>query len=393
MTTRSLAQVLPAAAHLLGVPGFGSQGAQLAADVVGARGLGGARGAALPAGLAAGAAWPQHVIVLLVDGLGALQVRAHAHLLPALTSMSDLGPLAAPFPSTTCVSLTTLGTGLPPGMHGIVGTSFRLDEGGTLAPLSWGEVPNPIATQPEPTVLERAEAAGVLVTSVAPLAHRSSGLTRAALRGGEYPGADTLPARLQVTGAALRRARAEGRPSLTYVYWPDLDKVAHVHGVASAAYRAELRRVDALVAGLCALTGPDVALLLTADHGMVDVPDDRRVDLEARPALRRGVQTILGEPRVRHVYARQGAAADVHRAWTQELGERAEVRTRAEVAELLGPVDDWYADRIGDVVAIAAADWALVSDRIDRMVSGLRGQHGGLTDAEVLVPLRLAGGA
>ncbi len=375
MTPRPLSELLPAAAHLLGVPGFAEQGAGLAARMAGEG----------PA--------PRHVIVLLVDGLGDLQLRAHAGLLPELAALTDLSPLGAPFPSTTCVSLTSLGTGLPPGMHGIVGSSFRLDDGSTLAPLSWAEVPNPIATQPDPTVLERAAAAGVLVTTAAPTALRTSGLTRAALRGSEYPGADTLPARLQVSAAALARARAGARSSLTYVYWPDVDKAAHVHGVNSGAYRAELGRVDRLVAGLRALTGPEVVLLVTADHGMVDVPDDRRLDLESRPALRRGVQTILGEPRVRHVYAEPGAAAAVHRTWTEELGDRALVRTRAQVASLLGPVDDWYADRIGDVVAIAADDWALVSERIDRIVSGLRGQHGALTDAEVLVPLRLAGGS
>lgn len=375
MTRRPLAELLPAAAHLLGVPGFPA----------GATGLEGPLRDALGG--------PQHLIVLLVDGLGALQLAAQASEAPRLCAMREIGPLMAPFPSTTCVSLTSLGTGLPPGMHGIVGTSFRLDDGSVLAPLSWGEDPNPIATQPEPTVLERAASAGVLVTSAAPAAHRTSGLTRAALRGGEYPGADSLPARLAVTAGAITRARQEDRPSLTYVYWPDLDKTAHVHGVGSGAYRAELRRVDSLVAGLGELVADDVALLVTADHGVIDVPDGRRVDLEARAALRRDVVTILGEPRVRHVYTVAGRAAEVRDTWQAELGERADVRMRSEVVELLGPVDDWYADRIGDVVAIANADWALTSDRVDRIVSALRGQHGGLTDAEVLIPLRVAGAA
>ncbi len=374
MTPRPLADLLPAAAHLLGVPGFRGHANPLAAT------LGDALGS------------PRHLIVLLVDGLGALQLAEHAALAPRLTAMTEVGPLAAPFPSTTCVSLTSLGTGLPPGMHGIVGTSFRLDDGSVLSPLSWGAEPNPIATQPEPTVLERAADAGVLVTSAAPAAHRSSGLTRAALRGGEYPGADTLPARLAVAAAAISRARAERRASLTYVYWPDLDKAGHVHGVGSAAYRAQLARVDSLVAGLLALVTGDVALLVTADHGLIDVPDDRRVDLETRPDLRRDVRIILGEPRVRHIYTTPGRGDAVRATWAEELGGRADVRTRAEVSDLLGPVDDWYADRIGDVVAIAADTWALTSDRIDRLVSGLRGQHGGLTDAEVLIPLRAAAG-
>ena len=374
MSPRPLAELLPAATQLLGVPDRSAAGSGLGQQLAHALGA------------------PRHVIVLLVDGLGALQLAEHSSRAPVLAGMVELGPLGAPFPSTTCVSLTSLGTGLPPGMHGIVGTSFRLDDGTVLAPLSWGSDPNPIATQPEPTILERAAAAGILVTTAAPAAHRTSGLTRAALRGGEYPGADTLPARLAVAAAAIARARAEDRVSLTYVYWPDLDKAGHVHGVGSAAYRAALGRVDSLVAGLRDLAADDVVLMVTADHGLVDVPDAHRVDLEARPALRRDVVTILGEPRVRHVYTAPGRAGSVRRTWADELGDRAEVRTRDEVAELLGPVDDWSADRIGDVVAIAVEDWALVSERIDRLVSGLRAQHGGRTDAEVLIPLRAAGG-
>ncbi len=375
MTRPALAELLPGAAHLLGTPGFTTGGARMAGV------LGDALGE------------PRHIVVLLVDGLGALQLSANAVSAPRLASMAELGPMAAPFPSTTCVSLTSLGTGLPPGMHGIVGTSFRLEDGSTLAPLSWGAEPNPIATQPEPTVLERAAAAGVLVTSAAPAAHRASGLTRAALRGGDYPGADTLLARLEVTAAAIRRARVEQRASLTYVYWPDVDKAGHIHGVDSPAYRAALGTADSLVAGLLELTAQDVALLVTADHGLVDVAENRRVDLEARPALRRDVVTILGEPRVRHVYTLPGRASAVGQVWIEELAGRADVRTREQVVDLLGPVDDWYADRIGDVVAIARDDWALTSQRIDSLVSGLRGQHGGLTDAEVLIPLRAAGAA
>ena len=375
MTSRPLADLLPAAAHLLGVAGFAGDANGLAEVLQGSLGA------------------PRHIIVLLVDGLGALQLAEHSSVAPRLAVMREIGPLCAPFPSSTGVSLTSLGTGLPPGMHGIVGTSFRLDDGSVLSPLSWGGDPNPIATQPESTVLERAATAGILVTSAAPAAHRNSGLTRAALRGGEYPGADTLPARLAVTAAAISRARAEQRGSLTYVYWPDLDKAGHVHGVQSAAYRAALVRVDSLVAGLLELAADDVALLVTADHGIIDVPDDRRIDLETRPTLRRDVVTILGEPRARHVYTVEGRADSVRRAWREELGDRADVRTRAEVVGLLGPVEEWYAERIGDVVAIAQDDWALTSQRIDRIVSGLRGQHGALSDAEVLVPLRVAGAA
>ncbi|MCU0300952.1 MAG: alkaline phosphatase family protein [Candidatus Nanopelagicales bacterium] len=367
---RSLADLLPAVARVLGVPGQPAGADWLVGPLAGVR----------------------HVVVLLVDGLGARQLQAHAALAPRLAALPELGPLAAPFPSSTAISLTSFGTGLPPGMHGIVGSSFRLEGGQVLSPLTWGADPNPIATQPEPTLLERAAVAGVHVATAAPAAHRGSGLTRAALRGGAYPGAETIADRVLVAAGTITAARAAGAPSLVYAYWPDLDKAGHIHGVASEAYRTELPRVDALVADLAALTGPDVALLVTADHGLVDVPDGRRVDVEAHPALRDGVLTILGEPRVRHVYTEPGRTDEVLTTWRRVLGERADVRARGAVAELLGPVDDWHAERIGDVVAIAREDWALVSERVDRLVSSLRGQHGGLTPDEVEVPLRLARG-
>ena len=370
MTRRPLAELLPAVADVLGVPAFRDHGRWLADVLPGVR----------------------HVVVLLVDGLGADQLAAHAELAPVLTGrLRDLGGLGAPFPSTTPVSLTCFGTGLAPGQHGIVSLRFRLDDGAVLAPLAWTTDPHPIATQPEPTVLERADAGGVLVTTAAPGEFSASGLTVAALRGGRYLPCGSIRDRAAAVTTSVSEARAAGRPSLTYVYWPDLDKAGHVHGVASAAYRSALQRVDRLVASLAAaLTAPDSALLVTADHGLLDVPDDRRIDLEADDRLRVGVDTILGEPRERQVYCRPGEAPDVAARWQRILGDRAQVLLREDAAALLGPVDDWHLDRIGDVVAIAHDDWALVSERIDRIVSSLRGQHGGLTAAEVRIPLRLA---
>jgi Type I phosphodiesterase / nucleotide pyrophosphatase len=372
MIRRPLADLLPSVVHGLGVPGYHARAGWLAG--------------------ALGDPAPTQVVVLMADGLGTVHLDRHPDDAPVLTSMAELGPLTAPFPATTCVSLTSFGTGLPPGMHGIVGTTFRLDDGTTLAPLSWGAEPNPIATQPEPTVLERAEAAGVLVVSVAPAKHRMSGLTRAALRGGEYLGADTLDERVAAVSSALARGRGMGVPTLVYVYWPEVDKAAHVFGTDSPQLRAELCTADDLVGRLAGLLGSSGVLLVTADHGHVDVPDEHRFDLESVPALRVGVETILGEPRVRHVYTAAGYRDQVRATWARELAGAADVRTREEVVALLGPLDEWYADRVGDLVAIARDDWGLVSDRIDRLVSSLRGQHGALSDAEVLVPLRMARG-
>lgn len=352
MTT--LAAVATSAAAAIAVPGF--------RDTLG---LGPAR----------------HVVICLIDGLGARLLERHATLAPRLASLAG-GSIDAAFPTTTPVGLATLGTGLLPGAHGMVGAAFWLPESDLmLHPLQWGDEPTPVAVQPEPTVFERAARAGVRVVSVSPAAYRGSGLTRAALRGAEYRSAEDIPERVREAVAA----RAGSDRSLAYVYWGELDRTGHEHGVDSEPWRAALQRADQLVDGLVASAEPGTLVLVTADHGMVDC--HTRIAVEDDPMLAAGVHRIGGEPRMRHVYTRPGAAADVAAAWRERLAGQVRVMRRAELVDtgLLGPVDPSLADRIGDVVAVCQGD-VLLASRSDVLVSSLVGQHGALTDDEVLIP-------
>lgn len=329
----------------------------------------------------------ERIVVVLVDGLGWHQLRDHSDLAPFLSGMDPLVPTAidAAFPSTTVASLASFGTGLSAGRHGLVGASFWLpDTGRVLSPLGWRDEPHPRAIQPEPCVFE--SATGITCTTLAPREYHSSGLTRAVLRGARYPGADS-PGEI-VAGAA--RAIKESRgPALIYAYLSDLDKSGHVHGAGSQEWRLDLHYADATVADLAGRLPSGTVLLVTADHGMVNVPDDRRVSVD-RPVLWDGVRVIAGEPRMRHVYTAEGVdPREVADRWQSELGEAAVVVPGADVIEAgyFGEVDPGIDERIGDVLAIPVADFALVSTQIDSIVSSLRGQHGGLTPEERAVPL------
>jgi hypothetical protein len=138
----------------------------------------------------------------------------------------------------------------------------------------------------------------------------------------------------------------------------------------------------------------DAALLVTADHGMLDVPADTRFDLDAEPALTDGVRVLAGEPRARYVHALPGAADDVLARWREVLRDRAWVASRDEVVAsgVFGPVDDALAPRIGDVVALARGSWALVTAEREPGPSRLAAYHGSLTATELAIPLLLARG-
>ena len=373
--TATLADVLPGVAAALDVP---VQRGDLPADPLGlTSALGGAR----------------RVAVLLVDGLGADLLRAHPDLAPTLAALaSPVGDLQAPCPSTTPVSLATLATGLPPGSHGILGFVTAVPgEDRTLNHVQWADDPDPDTWQARRTVFEQADDAGVAVTAVGPYVYAGSGLTRAVYRGAAYPGAvghgDLAAQIVDALEAAPR--------SLVYGYLAELDLTGHVRGIDSAAWRVQLALIDRVVEQVVDGLPDDAALLVTADHGMLDVPADTRLDLDDRPDLADGVRLLAGEPRARYVHTEPGAAADVLARWREELGSRAWVAGREEAVAsgIFGPVDEGLAARIGDVVALARGTWALTASRRDPGPSRLAAYHGSLTQTELAIPLLAARGS
>lgn len=355
----SLADVLPAVAAGMGFPGFEST-------------------LVLPAA--------ERVLVLLVDGLGWHDLAAHAEAAPALAALQGRA-IVSGFPATTAVALASLGVGRPPGAHGLVGTSFLVPEwGGLLSPLRWGSEPNPIASQPEPTVFERLAKCGVRVAAVGSGKYRASGLTQAVLRGADYVSADSPDELVRAAVEVL----AGSRPALGYVYWADLDKAGHVYGPGSSQWLEQLQCVDSIVARLIEKLPAGAVLHVTADHGMVDTDGTAEIRIDGE--LLQGVSYVGGEPRARHLYTQPGASDEVLASWRSILGDQAIVHSRDGAIESgwFGSVDADLADRIGDVVVAATGQVKLVSE-VDARLSSMRGQHGSLTAQELDVPLLTAG--
>jgi hypothetical protein len=326
--------------------------------------------------------------VLLVDGLGDALLRERAGHAPYLRAMLDeVDTLTAGFPTTTATSMGSIGTGRPPGTHGLVGYEVLVPElDQLLNELSWETPVDPRLWQPGTTLFQLAAADGVDVVRIGPGYFDGSGLTEAALRGGRFVAAKTLDDRVDAALAALRSAPR----ALVYVYWGDVDKIGHVKGAGSWEWGEELAKVDDAVRRLVAGLPSDAALHVTADHGMLDVPFGQRVDVAAEPELARGVRHLGGEARCPQVYCEPGEQEGVLQRWQQRLSGLADVVTgdEAVAAGWFGPVADHVRPRIGDVVApcypgVAVVDTATQRPELLRLV----GLHGSLTPEESLVPL------
>jgi type I phosphodiesterase/nucleotide pyrophosphatase len=355
----TLAEVVPSALAALGVDGWSN-----------ALGLPAARS----------------YVVLLVDGLGWNLLREHGPDAPYLASLATRGsPITSGVPSTTATSLTSLGTGLPPGSHGVVGFTSRIP--GTdrlLDALRWSSQVDPEEWQPHPTLFQRAVEAGVPVTVVSRRAFETSGLTRAGQRGAEYVGADLAGERISAT---VRAAQVAG--SLTYVYDSELDTTGHRHGCTSRVWRFQLTMVDGLARNLRSALPADTALVVVADHGMVDIATENRVDVDSEFDLRQGVRLVGGEARFRHLYCDPDRVDGVVARWQHRLGDTALVvrRDEAVTAGWFGAVEERVLPRLGDVMVACVGDVAIVLSERFGYESTLVGLHGSLSPDEMLVPL------
>ena len=246
------------------------------------------------------------VCLLVVDGLGWELLRENPAAAPFLSELAASGgPISAGFPATTVTSLSSLGTGRPPGGHGMLGYQVARPGEGKLLNACAGTLRSIRSSgSPAPTIFQRAAAAGVHASYVGPSAFRGSGLTIAFARGVDYRGANSLGELAARTQEALRSGAGDRR--LAVVYHGHLDATGHAYGIDSDAWRYELAHVDKLAEQLATGLPEGSVFYVTADHGMVDVGADDRIDVDNIPALREGVALLGGEPRARHVYAGPG---------------------------------------------------------------------------------------
>ena len=349
----------------------------VAADLLGA--LRGGTGSLAPA---------RSAVIVVVDGLGAIQLRAHAGHARRLTAGVGRKDVAhSVFPSTTASALTSLLTGADPGSHGLVGYRVLDRTRDRLVNLLSGwesDHIDPLAWQPRPTIFETAAAGGNPAYAIGLAAYARSGFSQATLRGAEFVGVASAAERLSVA----YQLAADVPGSLIYCYVPEIDKAGHRYGVDSPEWIAALEDVDQ---ALAPRPPAGAGVLITADHGMVDVPAHRQVVLDEGDGRLDGIRHIGGEPRMLHVYLEPDAdpVAALER-WRALSEGDADVLSRAEAiaAGLFGAeVTDAAQARIGDLLVAARGNKAFYDGTAeDQRSRGMIGQHGSVTPEERQVP-------
>ncbi|GAA1319609.1 nucleotide pyrophosphatase/phosphodiesterase family protein [Leucobacter albus] len=331
------------------------------------------------------------LVVVVVDGLGSANLKARAGHAPTVSSLQQRR-ITTVTPSTTAAALTTLTTGRLPAEHGLIGYRIMHPELGLLSPLrDWEGISDTREWQRAAPLFEHAEALGLRARAYGRPAHAESGLTRAILRGADYSGGDRIAERF----AAARRDLAGGEPTLAYLYVDELDRAGHQHGWQSEAWSSRLEQLDLALADFMTGLPSETGLVVTADHGMVDVAAHQHIVFDLGAPEFAEVRAFGGEPRFRSFYLTPEADP---RAFAERLraleGRRAWVATRDEVfaAGLFGTrVSPGVRERVGDVLLAARSQCAYYATSDEQSSFELVGQHGSWTDEERGIPLLLGG--
>ncbi len=312
-------------------------------------------------------------VLVLFDGLGVSQLE-HPRATELRASLA--GSLDAPFPTTTTVSLATIATGRTPAEHGLIAYLLWDPSFGTIVNTihlrsAWGDTVDIDLGRflPTPNLFERLAGGGIESVVVQPENFRGSALTTVLYRGARFEGYRDLDDAVAVTlDVAAHRSR------LIVLYIPHVDVAAHVSGQESTDYDDALSAADTVWSRLHHMLPPHVTLLGTADHGHIDIPDANKIRLSPRAEES---ARLSGDGRAMYV---NGDPSQV----LSETGGLWVPITDLEPLWGQGSLSPDTTRRSPDgVVLMRDGTAAFTRYMNDRLV----GHHGGLTDAERLIPL------
>lgn len=337
----------------------------------------------------------RHLVLLVIDGLG------HDFLLGRDGALRQhlRGQLTSVFPSTTASAIPTFLTGQAPQQHGLTGWHMYFREIGAIA------APLPFRVRAGRHSLRQAGVTPATLFGLIPLFDRlplpchvvspqqiiHSDFNVALSGKAARYGYDTLEDMFARIAGLLR---SDAPRSYVHAYWPQLDSLAHEYGIGSPQVAEAFAALDAGFARLLAVARDSGSrVVVTADHGFIDT--DETIDLDDHPALRDTLLLPLcGEPRMAYAYVRAGREAQFEAYVRGQLADRVRLYKSEDIVRQgwLGPgaAHPALRDRLGDYVLIPRGrailrDWLQGEPRHTHI-----GVHGGLSAAEMIVPLIVA---
>ncbi|MBN1967848.1 MAG: alkaline phosphatase family protein [Candidatus Delongbacteria bacterium] len=329
-------------------------------------------------------------IVFLIDGLGYNYLKKNSN---SFLYKNLRGAIDSVFPSTTTCSLTTFSSGLNVIEHGFTGWYMKMDEISKhpfmILPLAERK-PNS-KFKPDDEKLK-----SILPDSI------SNYIKDSHLLIPDYVGCNSF-----CTGSSpkskshiytsfdelveiVSKLTYEDGEKYIYIYNPLLDSRSHEFGVNSKEANDVFYELDNLSEKLFMKSNNNSIIIYTADHGQLDTENSKVIVFNDYPELMDLLSyPLCGEPRCAYVYTNN--KRKFYEKVIQYLGEKIEIYDSVKLVEAGyfgdGKENLEFKNRIGDFILIPKENYILC-DFIDGEERQFNiGNHGGLSEDEVKIPL------
>ncbi|MFA7676524.1 MAG: alkaline phosphatase family protein [Candidatus Shapirobacteria bacterium] len=336
----------------------------------------------------------KNVVLFLIDGLGYEYVQKYGrdselnkHCLDKITSV---------FPSTTASAVTALETGVAPQQHGITGWFMFLKELGVLAKIlpfksRYGGQNFTIDSIQrkdiftEKRVVDKIKSSSFMIYPEHIIDGKVNKKSKSLLG---YKNLDDLFSQIKKT------IKLSNKRKYIYAYWDKFDYLCHKNGGASKEVNIHFWQLDKKISSLSkSLKGTNTALIITADHGLIDTIEKSKIILlQDHPEL---VETLTmplsGEPRVAYCYVHPQKTQQFENYIKNNLSYCCEVYKSVDLLNkgvfgLFEPNKNLI-DRIGDYILLMKENYIIKDFLLTEKKECHIGNHGGTSSNEMLVPL------
>lgn len=346
------------------------------------------------------------VILFLIDGFGwrFFEENSSHPFLKRFMEEGIVSKLTSQFPSTTAAHVTCINTGLEVGQSGVYEWFyFEPIVDAVIAPLLFsyaGDTESntlkgvaPESLFPRTTIYQKLKRQGIPSFALQHEHTFQTPYSRVI-----FDGAEVIPYKGLERGLVKLREKLESASrGYFYFYFGDIDSVAHRRGVSSSQVK---KTVDISLAALESffqtLPKKKIALLLTADHGMIDIDPKTTVYLNQEiPEITSLLQkNKAGKPIVPagscrdfFVHARKESLIEVEGLLREKLKPIAEVHRVSDLIEkgFFGrlPPSPQFLSRVGNLAILPFGHNSVWWYEKHRFEQRFHAMHGGLSRAEM----------
>ncbi len=357
------------------------------------------------------------VVMVVLDGFG-YEMLLDAKNAPFFRKFANAGvlkPITTGFPSTTAASITTINTGLTPQEHGLPEWVIYLNEISMLVnslPFTSligneqlaGKGVDPSVLYEGTTIYQKLKRQGI--PSIA-FMHKSlvnTAYTKVMRKGSVAQGFANASDGILELGRKLESVK--GKAYINF-YVDNIDSATHFYGPKTDQSRAAIESLSCLfekelVSKVATKAAEETLIVLTADHGHIGVDGQKTLFLNNDRKLLGMFKKGRDGKHINPSGSARDVFLNVEERHVDEACDHLSRRLKG-IAKVMktedaissglfgtGKVSSRFRDRIGNILLLPYGNGKVWYEHVKGVKSVHKGEHGGLSSSEMLIPLAMS---